>query len=104
MNITIEHISKGIIHWAEVDLISKGSLIQQGITTFIVLQTKPRIMNMLSSLVLLSDNGVFDIDELSTNLHKGLEKMGGVYSIPLINYQFDVDDLDNIIEYIRKQV
>ena len=64
MNITIEHISKGIIHWAEVDLISKGSLIQQGITTFIVLQTKPRIMNILSSLVLLSDNGVFDIESL----------------------------------------
>ena len=104
MKITIEHISKGITHWAEKDLVSKGSLLQQGLTTFIVLQAKPRIMNMLSSLVLLSDEGEFDLDELSNNLHQGLEKMGGSYTIPLINYVFDVDDLDNIIQYIRNQV
>lgn len=101
MRVTTKDISTGIVKWIEQDMIPKGTLFQQGVVTFLLLQGKPRLDSMLSSLALLSDNGEFDLDELDINLHEALAKMGGKYTLPIINYTIDSDDLDLIVQHIK---
>lgn len=101
MNITTKDISKGISTWAEHDLLNKGSLFQQGISTFIYLQAKPRLESLISGLNMLSDDGVFDYDELHKNVLQALQKMGGSYTIPVLDYTIDNADIEAIFSYMR---
>lgn len=101
MNVTTQQISIAIARWFETDVLPKGSLFQQGISTFIFLQAKPRLDNLINGLNMLSDNGNFDVDELCGNLNKSLDKMGGSFTLPFIDYKFDKEDLDKIIMYLR---
>lgn len=101
MNVTTQQISNAISKWFEADVLPKGNMFQQGISLFIFLQAKPRLDNLISGLNMLSDNGQFDIDEIGGNLGKALEKMGGSFTLPFIDYKFDKDDLDKIIVYLR---
>ena len=100
--VNTETISKAVEQWAQNDLVSKGSPLQKGITTFLLLQGKPKIEQMFKSLKALADDqGMFDVDVLHTNLTQSLKVMGGILNIPLINYNFDQQDLDQVFEYIR---
>lgn len=102
MDITIQDISDGLVKWAEHDLLNKGTLFQQGVAMFVYLQAKPRINNLLSSLTMLSDDGVFELEELEHNLRKALDKMGGVLTLPVIDYTIDADDLDTLFKFIKE--
>lgn len=102
MKITSESIGNAFYQWAENDLLAKSSIFQQGIITFLLLQGKPRINAIFSGLDMLADDKKqFDSDELFQNLQKGLEKMGGVYRLPIIDYNFDVEDLRKVKSYLR---
>ena len=60
------------------------------------------LQNMLSFITYFADeNGEFNLEELHQNLSKALSKMGSKYTIPLINYNLDNEDLNTIFEYIR---
>lgn len=102
MIIKSNEIEKAIVSFVENDLMSKGNALQQGILTFVLLQGKNKIKNMLSFITYFADDkGEFNLEELHQNLSKTLSKMGGKYTIPLINYNLDNDDLNTIFEYIR---
>lgn len=101
MQVTTQNISNALIKWFERDVLPKGDLFQQGISTFIFLQSKPRINKLINGLNMLSDDGKFDVDELGNNLRQALEKMGGAFTLPIIGYTLDKDDLNKIIEHLR---
>lgn len=101
MQVTSQHISNALSRWFERDVMPKGDLFQQGISLFVFLQAKPRLNKMIDSLAILSDGGKFDVDELIENLRMALEKMGGAYTLPIIGYKADADDLERIAEYLR---
>ena len=102
MIIKSNEIEKAIVSFVENDLMNKGNALQQGILTFVLLQGKNKINNMLSFITYFADEkGEFNLEELHQNLSKALSKMGGKYTIPLINYNLDNDDLNTIFEYIR---
>lgn len=100
MQITSEQLSTAIMMWAENDLMSKSSVLQQGMLTFIILQSKPRLAALLHNLDMLSTDGKFDADELFRNFAKALEKIGGRLRLPIINYDMDADDLRKIRQYV----
>ena len=101
MNIKLSDIERGITSFIDNDLMLKGNPIQQGLLTFVMLQSKGKFTKMLSSLSFFADeNGEFDADTLHQNLQQALTKIGGKYTIPLINYTFDSDDLNKIFTYI----
>ena len=102
MIIKSNELEKAIVSFIENDLMGKGNALQQGILTFVLLQGKDKIRNMLSFITYFADDkGEFNLEELHQNLSKALSKMGGKYTIPLINYNLDNDDLNTIFEYIR---
>lgn len=103
MKISSSDFGKAVNSWAELYLVNKGSLLQQGVTTFLILQMQPKLdtlFNMFSFLA--DDNGMFELEILHKNLQTALEKMGGSYTVPLINYVFDRADLDKIIECAKE--
>lgn len=56
---------------------NKGNAFQQGILTFVLLQGKDKINNMLSFITYFADDkGEFNFEELHQNLSKALSKMG----------------------------
>ena len=101
MNITTEDIARGITTWIEKDLLDKGNTLQKGITVFIYLQSKPRIQGMVDNLKFFADDGVLDSTELKNNIISALEHIGGYYTIPLIEYNLDKQDINRIFNYIE---
>ena len=103
MKINIQDLPKALTAWAEQSLMPKSSLAQKGVITFILLQGKNKINELLMPLKLLADkDGNFDVEELQQNLSKSLEAMGGKYTLPILNYVFDKEDLDLMFEIIKK--
>lgn len=98
--VSVDNVMSAFDLFVNNKLLSKGTLVQRGVSTFLYLQYKDKIHNYL---VLLSDNGSFNVDMLSNNLRKAFETMGNKYNIPLINYTFDVDDLEYIISEIKNE-
>lgn len=101
MVVTSQNISAALSRWFEKDVLPKGDLFQQGVSLFVFLQAKPRLAKMVDSLSILSDGGKFDADELIDNLRQALDKMGGAYTLPIIGYKMDADDLERIAEHLR---
>ncbi len=103
MQITTDNFITAIEKWAENDLVSHGSIIQKGFTTFLVLQGKTKLRQMMSQLQILADDkGMFDLDDLHTNLSAALDAMNGIFTIPLINYNFDKQDLEQVFTYAKE--
>lgn len=103
MKISSSDFGKAVETWAEKELCSKGSLVQQGLTTFLVLQAKPKIQGMFDQFAFLADkDGLFELESLHDNLSAALQKMKGQYTIPVINYVFDSADLDKIFEFAKE--
>lgn len=103
MKISSSDFAKSIEQWAEQELCNKGSAIQKGLSTFLVLQFKPKIESALTAFQFLADeSGLFELEILQENLGKALAKIGGTYTIPLINYVFDQADLDVIFKFAKE--
>ena len=102
MQITTANLITAIETWANKDLLARGSLLQKGLVTFLLLQGKVKIETFLAQIDFLSDNGNFDLDILHKNLQASLDAMNGVFTIPLINYNFDKQDLDKVFEYAKE--
>lgn len=103
MEVTTQDISRALIRWAERDLLAKGNPFQQGISTFVFLQAKPRLDELISGLNMLTTNGKFDFDELTGNMRQALQKMGGSYTLPVIGYTIDGEDLNNFFNFLRSK-
>lgn len=101
MIITTECLLNAFYDWASNDLMNKSSPFQKGVLTFVLLQGKPSISKMFDNLNFLSDNGEFESEVLFENLEKALTQMGGEYKLPLIDYNFDVEDLKKVKQYLR---
>lgn len=105
MKISSSDFAKSVEQWAEQELCNKGSVFQQGVSTFLVLQFKPKIEHALDSFKFLAgDDGLFELEILQENIGKALEKMGGTYTIPMINYVFDSADLDVIFKFAKEHI
>lgn len=103
MKINIQDLPKAITAWADEVLIPKSSLIQKGLITFVLLQGQSRFQELLDPLNLLADkDGNFDVDVLYGNLKKSLEAMGGNFTVPVLNYVFDADDLSKMFEIVKR--
>lgn len=103
MKVTTEDITEAFITWVETDLVPRSNLLQQGIITFLVLQGKHKLVDFIGLLNYLSDDSLFDLSELSDNLRKSLDKMGGHYVLPMIDYKLDKEDLDKILEILNER-
>ena len=102
MQITTANLITAMETWANKDLLARGSLLQKGLVTFLLLQGKTKIETFLAQIGFLSDNGNFDLDTLHKNLQASLDAMNGVFTIPLINYNFDKQDLDKVFDYAKE--
>ena len=103
MQVSVKDLENAINLWLEKDLSSKGTILQQGLVTFVIAQIRPKISEYLEPMKLLaSKEGTFDKDTLHTNMSSALQKMGGSYTIPFINYTFDEADLSRIFNYIKE--
>lgn len=103
MQVSVKDLENAINLWLQKDLSSKGTILQQGLVTFVIAQIRPKISEYLEPMKLLaSKEGTFDKDTLHTNMSTALQKMGGSYTIPLINYTFDEADLSRIFNYIKE--
>ena len=89
MNIKLSDIERGITSFIDNDLMLKGNPIQQGLLTFVMLQSKGKFTQMLSSLSFFADeNGEFDADTLHQNLQQALAKNGRNIYNPLNKLHF----------------
>ena len=103
MKISSSDFGKAVEKWAEKYLVNKGTPIQQGVAMFLVLQMRPKAESLFSKFSFLADdNGMFELEVLHQNLKAALEKMGGSYTVPLLNYVFDSSDLDGVIECAKE--
>lgn len=103
MKINIQDLPKALTAWADEVLMPKSTMVQKGLITFIILQSQSRINELLEPLKLLADkDGNFDVNELAQNLTKSLEAMGGKFTLPVLNYNFDKADLDMLIDIIKR--
>lgn len=102
MQITTANLITATETWANKDLLARGSLLQKGLVTFLLLQGKAKIETFLAQIDFLSDNGSFELDTLHKNLQASLNAMNGVFTIPLISYNFDKQDLDKVFEYAKE--
>ena len=103
MKISSSDFGKAVQTWAERYLVNKGTPIQQGVAVFFILQMRPKVESLFSKFVFLADdNGMFELEILHQNLKSALDKMGGSYTVPLINYVFDSSDLDAVIECAKE--
>ena len=103
MKISVENFIKAIDKWINNELLNKGSVFQRGITSFLYLQGKSKIQDMLSNLSILADEqGNFNYTDLQNNLIKSFEIMGNQCTVPIINYNFDRNDLNKIFEYCKE--
>lgn len=103
MQVSIKDLRNALNLWIDNDLSSKGTLLQQGVLTFVIAQISPKIDEFLEPMKFLADkDGTFNKDALHTNLSKALQKMGNKYTIPFINYTFDEADLSRIFSYIKE--
>lgn len=103
MKISSSDFGKAVEKWAENYLVNKGTLLQQGVTTFLILQMKPKAEVLFSKFAFLADEqGMFELEILHKNLITALDKMGGRYTVPLIDYVFDSADIDKIIECAKE--
>lgn len=101
MKVSSKGLASAFIRWIENDLMAKSNLFQQGILTFIVLQGKSNLTHLFDALNMLSKDGYFQSEELYKNLYTSLEKMGGVFTLPYINYNLDKEDLRVILSYVQ---
>ena len=103
MQVSVKDLENAINLWLQKDLSSKGTILQQGLVTFVIAQIRPKISEYLEPMKLLADkDGTFDKDTLHTNMSSALQKMRGSYTIPFINYTFDEADLNRIFNYIKE--
>lgn len=102
MQITTANLITAIETWANKDLLAHGSLLQKGLVTFLLLQGKTKIEAFLAQIDFLSNKGNFDLDTLHKNSQASLDAMNGVFTIPLINYNFDKQDLDKVFVYAKE--
>lgn len=103
MKISVDNFTKAIDKWVNNDLLNKGSPFQKGVTSFLYLQGKGKVQSMLSNLSILADeNGYFLYTDLQNNLVKSFELMGNNFTVPIINYNFDRNDLNKIFEYCKE--
>lgn len=103
MKISSSDFGKAVQSWAEKYLVNKGTPIQQGVAMFFILQMRPKAESLFTKFAFLADdNGMFELEILHQNLKTALDKMGGSYTVPLINYVFDNSDLDAVIECARE--
>lgn len=101
MQVTSNDLFIALDKWITNDLLTKGSPLQKGITTFLVLQGKNKLKEMIEPLAFLADKeGKFIKEDLHTNMKEALKQMGNSYNIPIINYTFDQADLDKIFSYL----
>lgn len=98
MQVTTELLTKAITTWINNDLLPRSSLVQQGIITFCLLQGKKKLEHLVSLLTSLDPE--IEEDIFFRNLDLSLEKMGGYYEIPFINYRLDKQDIHKIKEIL----
>lgn len=102
MLVSTDDIIKSVEEWIDADLMQKGTLFQQALMTFVILQGKSKLETMLSTIGFLADeNGRFEYDDLKKNATAALNKMNGKIPIPVINYVFDLADLEKIFEHLK---
>lgn len=101
MKFTTEQLTEAISTWINTDLIPRSSLVQQGVITFCLLQGKKKLESMLSIFTELDPDS--DVEEFFKNLCISLDKMGGYYEIPIINYRLDKQDLLKIKDILNER-
>ena len=104
MHVTPEDVTNALMKWGENDLANKGSMFNQALVYFVLLQGKDKVKQLIKPLDMLSDNVTFDVDQMQTNLVKTIDKFGGTFHVDYLNYNFDRYDLEKIFSYLRGEL
>ena len=103
MIVTVDNIVNGITKFIETDLFDKAS----GYQKFLVALLSARVNGKLKDVIMpfaamfTNSNNEIELSELTQSLNQALNKVGNNLNIPLLNYNFDSQDLNKIINYIR---
>ena len=92
MKIAVKDSLPLITKWIDTVVMPKSNAIQNFAITLMLLQRGNEIPVMLQSLA--DKEGNVDLD----NIKQALEKAGGSIELPYINWVFDSEDLNQLIE------
>lgn len=96
MKINFSDLPAIVSAWADRVLIPKSSPVQIMMIVFAIGQFKNRLIACASYAA--DEAGMIDLEEARTNALTALEKAGGKITIPVLNYNFDRDDLNSVFE------
>lgn len=92
MKIAVSDALPLITKWVDTVVMPKSTTMQKFAITFMLLQRGNDIPSMLQPLA--DKDGNIDLDYVAT----ALEKAGGRIELPYINWVFDKDDLNKLME------
>lgn len=90
--IPVDKAQELLAAWVDEVIMPKSTPVQKAMITLALLQRGPDLASMLQPLA--DSKGFINSD----NLIAALDKAGGSITIPYLNWVFDRDDLDKLIE------
>ena len=103
MIVTVDNIVNGITKFIETDLFDKANGYQKFLVALLSARVNGKLKDVIMPLAAMftNSNNEIELSELSQSLNQALNKVGNNLNIPLLNYNFDSQDLNKIISYIR---
>lgn len=92
MKIQVDQFPSLVSKWLDIVVLPKSTTIQKIAITMLLLQRGNEIPELLKPFA--DKDGNIETD----NLKIALEKAGGKIEIPYLNWIFDQDDLDKLVE------
>lgn len=97
MKIAIADILPLLSKWIDMIVMPKSTTMQKFAITLVLLQKGQEISSLLQPLA--DKDGTIDLNNVAT----ALEKAGGKIELPYINWVFDKDDLNKLIEIANNE-
>ena len=109
MKVTMQQVSDGVARYIDRDLVPKAQGFGKWViglsgaySTAIVQTMMSEHKGLLSSLGIMSEDGMIEIDDLASNLKSVASSVGPVtHHIPIVgDVTFDVSDIERLHSYI----
>ena len=103
MIVTVDNIVNGITKFIETDLFDKANGYQKFLVALLSARVNGKLKDVIMPLAAMftNSNNEIELSDLSQSLNQALKIVGYNLIIPLLNNNYDNQDLNKIINYIR---
>lgn len=95
MKIHVSKLKDLAAKWMDEKVMPRSNAVQKFVLTFAILQKGDALVDMVKPLA--DSNGMIELDHLK----EALQRAGGKIELPYINWVFDEDDLNYIMEVAK---